>query len=294
MSFTTDVADELLHLSVKKNCCRRALLLGMLFSAEYAEEECRVRFYHEETAYLTQQLLNRIFHVAAEPMSALRVGRQIYELTFSSSAVSSFLRAAEEGREAAHVVAGFRCGSCTSAFLRGVFLSCGTVSDPHKSYHLEFRLPNRARADFLSRFLTGNVGRPGVVVRNGKIGLYYKSNGAISDLLYVIGCSGTGFDVTNVSIERDIRNDENRATNCVARNISRSVHAAGRQKAAIEHLIATKKIESLSEELRYTAELRLQNESASLAELALLHEPPISKSGLNFRLTKIMQAAEEA
>ena len=129
--------------------------------------------------------------------------------------------------------------------------------------------------------------------RQGRFGLYYKNNAAISDLLYYIGCSATSFDVANVCIERDIRNNENRATNCVARNISRSVDASRKQIAAIEALIATRKIDTLSDELRYTAALRMENESASLLELALMHEPPISKSGLNRRLTKLMEAFEE-
>ena len=99
--------------------------------------------------------------------------------------------------------------------------------------------------------------------------------------------------VTNSYIEKDIRNLENRATNCVARNISKSVDASMKQIDAIKALISSGKILSLPEELRYTAELRLENPSASLFELAHMHEPPISKSGLNRRLTRLLEEAEE-
>ena len=100
--------------------------------------------------------------------------------------------------------------------------------------------------------------------------------------------------MTNTYIERDIRNAENRATNCVASNISKSVDAAMKQIEAINSLIESGKFVSLPEELRYTAQLRVDNPSASLFELSHLHEPPISKSGLNRRLTKLLEEAEEA
>jgi DNA-binding protein WhiA len=103
----------------------------------------------------------------------------------------------------------------------------------------------------------------------------------------------SSFDFANVCIERDIRNNENRATNCVARNISKSVDATRKQIEAINKLARNHKLESLPEELRITAGLRLENEDISLSELARLHDPQISKSGLNHRLEKICQAALE-
>jgi DNA-binding protein WhiA len=159
---------------------------------------------------------------------------------------------------------------------------------------MEILLPKEERADGLRVFLESRIGRAGKIRRGERFSLYYKSNGAISDFLYYIGGSGTSFDVANVWIERDIRNNENRATNCVARNISRSVDASRRQREAIELLYETRRIDALAEELRDTAALRLEYPDASLAELALLHRPPISKSGLNRRLKKLMEAAEDA
>ncbi|MBQ9783249.1 MAG: DNA-binding protein WhiA [Clostridia bacterium] len=294
MSFTTDVCEELIRLPLKKTCCRKAFLLGLMLGAGREEEQIHARFYSPSLAELAASLLGRLLRVEAEPTPVLRVGRQTYVLTFRAPAISSFLDAVDRGtEEPVHTAVGFRCASCGAAFLRGAFLGCGTVNDPHKGYHLEFLLPTPERSAFLGGFLQNTVGKPGRVKRGTRFGLYYKSNGAISDLLYLIGCSKTSFDVTNVSIEREIRNNENRATNCVARNISRSVDASQKQRAAIEKLIATRRIDTLPEELRYTARLRLEHASASLLELSLLHDPPISKSGLNRRLTKLMEAAEE-
>ena len=145
----------------------------------------------------------------------------------------------------------------------------------------------------MSELLGENISSPGIVRRPNKVGLYYKSNTKISDLLYFFGASKASFVMTNFSIERDIRNNENRATNCVTRNISRSVDATRKQIEAIELLIERQKIEALGSELEYTAKLRLENDSASLSELAELHDPPISKSGLNGRLKKILAMADD-
>ncbi len=295
MSFTDHVAEELLRLPLKKTCCRKAFLLGTMCACRTeADGEFRLYLYRAALAeYLTGQLGKALGgEVTAE--ETVRAGRKTYALTVRSAAVERFLASLEGSAvPPSHEAVGFRCASCAAAFLRGVFLSCGTVSDPHKGYHLELLLPTRGRAEFIKRFLSAQLAEPRGVVRGGRWGLYYKSNTAISDLLYYIGCQATGFDVANISIERDIRNQENRATNCVTRNISQSVAASLRHREAIERLIATRRIDVLPDELRQTAALRMEYPSASLQELALLHEPPISKSGLNRRLSKLMEAAEE-
>ena len=94
-------------------------------------------------------------------------------------------------------------------------------------------------------------------------------------------------------IERDIRNNENRATNFVAKNISKSVTASQRHIAAINKLKDLDKLSLLPSELLQTALLRVENDAVSLSELALLHDPPISKSGLNHRLEKICKFSED-
>lgn len=294
MSFTTEITEELLRLPVKKTCCRKALLLGLLCACRREQDTLLLYLYHRPTAELARSLLEKVFHARAELVETVRAGRRTSVLTFRSESVDSFLDELDRGcGQPAHLAVGFRCAICAGAFLRGVFLGAATVSDPQKGYHLELLFPTEGRADFLARFLSDNLSRAGRVRRKDRFGCVYKSNGAISDLLYFIGCSKTSFAVANACIERDIRNNENRATNCVASNISRSVDASQRQRAAIERLMETRRIDGLPEELRYTAELRMEHPSASLLELSLLHTPPITKSGLNRRLSKLIEAAEE-
>ena len=298
MSFTNEIGAELLSLPLKKNCCRKALLFGLMMGATAGEDgEIHTHFYSEEVRNLTVSLLKMVFRIEPATETTVRTGRERFEVSFLSkplSGIHGFLHEMDRGEDVAlHVAAGFRCASCQSEFLRGTFLATATVNDPHKGYHMEILLPHEGRCDTLRRFLEHQLTRPGKVKRGARFGLYYKSNGAIGDFLYYVGCSTASFDVANVWIERDIRNNENRATNCVARNIARSVETSRRHREAIEALYATHRIDGLGEELRQTAELRLENPAASLSELAMMHQPPISKSGLNRRLCKLLEEYEE-
>ena len=185
------------------------------------------------------------------------------------------------------------CEGCRSAFLRGAFLNWGTVSDPQKSSHLEFLLPEGAGETALCAVLDSNGYPPKRTVRKDTVGLYYKDATSLGDLLTMMGSHHIIFEFYNTRIERDIRNNENRATNCVARNIEKSIAAAQRQMEAIGILMEHGKLESLPEPLRVTALLRYRNPDATLDELRELHMPPISKSGLNHRLQKLIEAAEK-
>ncbi len=297
MSFTADVTAELSALPVGKSCCGKALLWGLFYGGELlpGKDGVRAEFRSESTAQLAERLLESRFHVGAEVRRSVRAGREVFRLECRCPALFQILKRLDSEEETPlWELLDFRCGNCRAEFLRGVFLSSATINDPHKGYHLEIFVALPIRARRLSELIEPVFGKAGHAVRGSREGLYYKSNGAISDFLYYIGASRSSFQFANICIERDIRNQENRATNCVARNISRSVSASQRQIAAVEQLKCSGRLDALSEELQQTARLRLENDSASLAELAALHNPPISKSGLNQRLNKLLREAEEA
>ena len=296
MSFTTDVAEELLSLPIGKTCCRKALLFGLFFGGKSRADGNIVTaaFKYEGAANLACELLSKQFSAKAEIKETVIAGRNLYIVRAQSKAISAFLtEVSKSSDKGLREIVGFRCDNCVHEFLRGAFLASGTVNDPRKGYHLEFSFGNDNQADRLLDFLAEEIPTPKKVCRSNKIGIYYKSNSAIGDLIYYLGATKSSFEFANVFIERDIRNIENRATNCVARNISASVSAAQKHIAAIEYIEACHKYECLSEELQYTAKLRLEYDSASLAELAMLHNPPITKSGLNRRLNKLLEIAEE-
>ena len=297
MSFTSEVASELVELQPKqrKSCCYRALLCGLMYGCANEEGTLTASFMYDRAAELARELAcSRFSDKNSEVSERARCGRKYYYVSVNSrSLTATFDRLDSDDASGLVETLGFRCELCRAEFMRGLFLSSATASDPKKSYHLEFSISNEKRAERLASFLDDELEKPKQIVRKNGIGLYYKSGERISDLLYMMGASGAKFYMTDISIEREIRNNENRATNCVTRNISRSVEATRRQVEAIELLRDKGLMDKLSDSLRYTAELRLQYDSATLAELALLHVPSITKSGLNQRLTRILEMADD-
>ena len=296
MSFSNEVKDELLALQLKKNCCRKAFLFGLLVnSVRDKKNNFEVIYSDEKIADMVAEYLHSLYKITAEKELLLKPGKKYFKLIFTSNQFASRFETLESDPESliSDVVV-FNCSLCEQSFLRGVFVSTATINDPQKSFHLEFSfLPNNVSvASKLYRFLSllGFVAK--ITNRKNSTGLYFKSNSTISDLLYFAGAVKLSFDYADIGIEKELRNNENRATNCVARNIYKSVSAAQKHISAINLLISTQKLYSLPIELQETANLRLQNEEVTLSELAALHNPPISKSGLNHRLEKICREAE--
>lgn len=293
MSFSIDIINELASQEYEKTCCKKALLCGIFFSGErLSKKESSVDLKSAESAERASGILKKQFSAEPAILECVRAGRRVFRVTVESRAVSLYLERIDrditgDGDDIRNLV-GFRCPDCERAFLAGVFISSGTASDPSRRYSLEFVAKSENRASRLSQMLCSRDAAPSCVDRRGRIGLYYRGNEAISDMLSYIGATKASFAVINAYMTHAIKNDENRATNCVLKNIERSVSSTRRHIEAIELLKSSGKYESLEPELKYTAELRLSYDSATLSELAAMHEPSISKSGLNKRLERII------
>ena len=296
MSFASEVIDELMGIELPKTCCRKAMLFGLFLGAAFVDDRTlRAEFRNQDIAERACEILSRQFSTQAKIDSFTHAGRRMYSVEARTKAVASFLRSIEDEGEQGPLstLVGFRCQSCAHSFLRGAFIALGTINDPQKSYHLEFVLHSESRAKRLAAHLEQEIAPPKTVKRGEKTGVYYKRNMVIADLLYYLDGMKSGFAFADVCIEHDIRNNENRATNCTTRNISRSIEVAQKQIDAIELLERTGKLRLLEPELIYTARLRVDNAWATLSELAAAHVPPITKSTLNRRLTKILDKAEK-
>ncbi len=294
MSFADSLREELCALPIKKPCCRRALAAAFLLTAtREGGGLVRIRVGHEQAATLLSESLAKVYSKVPEVTAGGSHGHRYWELTLASPAASKLTAQLQnEDADAVALLHLDACESCRSSFLRGLFFSCGSVSDPQKLSHLEFSMRGDT-TDVTARALDALGYPPKRVTRQGKCGLYYKNANAVRDLVTLMGSHNLIYRFYNAQIERDIRNDENRATNCVARNIEKSVSAAARQMEAIGVLMEHGRFDALPEPVRQTALLRYQNPDATLDELRALHKPPISKSGLSHRLQKLTDAAEK-
>ena len=182
---------------------------------------------------------------------------------------------------------------CRRAFLRGAFLSVGSISDPNKGYHLEFVCTIPEQAEQIKE-LMGEFDIIGKIVRRKKyFVVYVKEGSAIVDLLNVFEAHKALMEFENLRILKEMRNSINRKVNCEAANINKTVNAAAKQ---IEDLIFLRDyygLENLPEPLRQTAGVRLEYPDSSLKELGELMDPPVGKSGVNHRLRKLCELAEK-
>lgn len=183
---------------------------------------------------------------------------------------------------------------CKAAFLRGVFLSCGTVTNPNKDYHLELILPymNLAK-DIMTLLREGMDFHPALINRKGAFVVYIKGGDRIADLLAYLGAGGAAMELMQVRMLKEVRNNVNRKTNFETANIDKTVGASVRQVEAIRKIRDTVGLAVLPEELQETAELRLKNPELSLRELGQLFQTPVSRSGVNHRLRRLMEEAEK-
>ena len=107
----------------------------------------------------------------------------------------------------------------------------------------------------------------------------------IVDMLGIMGAHISLMNMENIRIRKDIRNNINRRVNCEAANLNKTVSAAVKQMNDINYIIETKGIGYLPDNLQELALARLENEE--------MMTPPIGKSGVNHRLRKISEIAEE-
>ncbi len=301
MSYCTQIKDELADISPKSTCCRRALLFGLLYGTKLPatrEEKMSLHFpvpagtavdYEQFILHLFEQQYHATPEIRKETRGAHRYLHIYPEHKQIFKTLMTLSEATEANQAALSDILGLRCAECTSSFVRGVFLSSGTVNDPQKSYHLEIKTPADGRADLLCSLFMNIDSMPGSTRRSGDVGFIWKSGSAVVELLNFMGATTGVFDILNTQVEREIKNNENRATNCDARNIQRSMSAAAKHIAAIEYLEENHLLDSLPPDLQATAKLRIARPEVSLSELAALHNPAITKSGLNHRLEKIMQ-----
>ena len=180
---------------------------------------------------------------------------------------------------------------CKRAFLRGSFMCNGSVSDPEKSYHLEFVVNNLIRAKQLVEMLQTFEVEAKIVKRKSSQVVYIKEGRQIVDVLNVIEAPIALMNYENARICREIKGKINRQVNCDTANISKTVSAAIEQINDIKLISETKGLESLSIELQQTAKLRLENPEMPLKELGELMNPPVGKSGVNHRLKKLRNIA---
>ncbi len=265
-TFSEQVKENLASVYPKKKCCRRALASAMyLCSRTFAQNGTL-----GDADYLQTML------------SKLRTNVDLAEI----GAIFTRELPIEEI---------FVCEECIKAFFKGVFLSCGSINDPNYSgSHLEISLSLPQVFDLIEDAFARSIFSPKVSHRHQQsYAFYFKKNEEIEDFLNYIGAQNDAFLFMNTKIEKGKSRLANRLTNCDTANIQKTVRSAAQQLEAIAYLEKCGVLSHLPAPLQETAKLRKENPDASLPELVLLHDGQVSKSGVNHRLQKLIQLAEQ-
>lgn len=181
---------------------------------------------------------------------------------------------------------------CKRAFLRGAFLSTGSMSDPEKSYHLEFVCTHKESAEQLRRLIQDFEIEAKIIIRKKYYVVYLKESAGIVDLLNVMEAHVSLMNFENYRIVKEMRNSINRKVNCETANITKTVNASSKQ---IEDILLIRDhygFQNLPDNLRETAEIRLEYPDATLKELGQILNPTVGKSGMNHRLRKLSEIAD--
>lgn len=314
MSFAAETKAALCELKIKKMCCRTALLLGILRAAnQFSDREIRFTTRSRQTAALTVSLLIECFGdissagftdesellsvVGADAdLHDTEEGGESYQISLTGAqakVICECFPLTDDGRFGALPHEGSLCDQCKITYLRGIFLSCGNVTDPTAYYHLDMVLSEDDMAETIGYFLEEFNLPPKHTARKGMPVLYYKESESIEDFLTTIGAQKSSLAVMHAKMFKSISNNVNRVTNCEIANFGKTAKAAATQYEAIREMIEKDRLRLLPVELQQTAHLRYENPELPLKDLAVLHNPPLTKSGLNHRLQKIVDFAKQ-
>jgi hypothetical protein len=174
------------------------------------------------------------------------------------------------------------------AIIRGAFMGSGSINNPEKEYHLEVDMSNKQNLDKMVKMLQ----QLGIRVKTFQLAIYIKEGEEISKFLALIGASKAVMQFEDIRIQKEMRGKVNRLVNCETANLNKTINASIQQIAAIRKLQETGKFNKLDDNLKEIATLRLENPDMPLVELGKLLKNPVGKSGVNYRLKKIMEIAD--
>lgn len=296
-SFSSVVKAELCRDRLTRSCCARAEAYGvLLFCNTFLEQEIRMITTAPVVGQRLARLFRRAFDVSfdEQPRELERGGKLNYAICQPEKLTRILETYGYERQQllSHHVnYAVLEENCCRAAFFRGAFLAGGSVMDPQKGYHLSFATSHYHVAREIQPLMAELGLAPKTMVRGANYVTYFKQSEAISDFLTTIGAPVAAMDIMNAKLEKNIRNRANRRSNCDVANVDKAVAAAQEQIAAIHCLEQSPKWESLPENLKATAALRVAHPELSLSQLASVGG--LSKSCLNHRLRKLQELTAE-
>lgn len=296
MTFGGEVKNELCRGELHRKCCAQAEAYGvLLYCNTFTGGEVRIVTEHDAFAQRLPLLFKKAFKLTFDRLPQgegkhifsiqdprkLQIIRQTYGAEGESVALHINFAVLEEP-------------CCRMSFFRGAFLAGGSVTDPKKGYHLELTTSHQNVSREMLALMRECDFNPKAAARKGNSVIYFKQSEYIEDFLTAIGAPLSAMEVMNAKLEKNLRGSVNRRVNCDAANLDKAVEAAQSQLEAIRNLERQGLLDKLPDKLQETARLRMTYPEDTLAQLAQLCDPPITKSALNHRLRKLVELGGKA
>lgn len=280
MSFSAELKEEISKIENLSN--KEAVkyeLIGYLISSNITVEENKIKFSTENEYNINRfaKLLNNMNINDYE----IELQGKIFVITFSKRKVEEL-----ENIETLNV-------EQIKWLIRGAYLGAGSINNPEKKYHLEIGISNVENANKIVQYLKEFEIKSNIVEKKGEYAIYIKDGEAISKILALIGANKSVLKFEEIRVQREMNNKINRIVNCETANLNKTINASIEQIEAIKRLKSNGKFEKLDEPLKEIAELRLKNPNSNLTELGKMLKNPVGKSGVNYRLKRIMEMSNE-
>lgn len=291
MSFGLEVKKELCgDIKIKSCCALQELSALFMFSRRY---DGKSFFFVTENETLVKRLEYLILKVTGKKIEVFfkKVAAGI-KIEISDSSVHNAVRNNIELLNRGNL-SDIECKDCSSAFIRGAFLTGGVVVDPAVRYELEYITNSQEACLLLKKVLEASGYIPKYIMRRSLHVVYFKSNEEIVDVLNIMGAVNGSMSILENIVIKNIKGNINRQINFENANIDKTVESARQQIEAIKKISEKVGLDSLPANLAETARIRLENAQLPMSELALLHSPQISKSGIYHRLNRIIEISRQ-
>lgn len=291
MSFSSDIKQELNNL---KNLSNKELvkyeLIGYLLSGNIDIDKNNLEFTTENDYNINRfsKLLSNL-----NINHNIDVSGKIFIIIVKKKEMSEIVKIESNKIYFQEEIANIKNQELLKAIVRGMYLGSGSVNNPENKYHLEITFSNESNMELAISILEKLGIKTKKMIMKNKYYLYIKEGEEISKILALIGANKAVMKFEEIRIQREMRGKVNRLVNCKTANLNKTINASVEQIAAINKLKENGKFNKLNENLKEIAELRIENPDMSLIDLGKLLKEPVGKSGVNYRLKKIIELAND-
>ena len=302
MSYSNDVKNELARITPERECCRKAELAAMIALAGSVNHEngfsIQLSTENAATARKIFKTYKEIYHI----QSSIKVQNRrhfnktrVYIINTPVDNELQELGLSQGEKSIPHRIQWplLNRSCCRRAYLRGLFLAGGFINRPGADYHLEIMTSDSQMAEDMEKLLARMKIKARTSERKNNLVVYIKGSEKIVDFLRLVGASMALLDFENIRIIKSVRNNVNRQVNCETANLVKTVDASLRQVELIKKLISTGGVEQIPPRLKSLAMLRIDYPDCTLKELGTMMNPPLSKSGVAYRMRKLEKIVEE-